>query len=170
MLPADIETLIRDSIDIYLKAQEYRPPRFGQRLLAQSFMGETIQPAKVAAVTAKEIQAISSGLVAAIKNVIKKVPISPYEGLQNDLLQLFDSEFDKCAETIRKFGDDTFKRLRANNSATGWFDERLEDARQARHLELKLLAAEASKADQKNTTRILYDSEHKQVGIVKPDV
>ena len=73
MLPADVELLIRDSIDVYLKAQCYRPPRFGQRLLAQSFAGETIQPAKVAAVTAKEIEAVSSGLVTAIKNVIEKV-------------------------------------------------------------------------------------------------
>jgi hypothetical protein len=88
MLPADVELLIRDSIDVYLKAQCYRPPRFGQRLLAQSFAGETIQPAKVAAVTAKEIEAVSSGLVTAIKNVIEKVPVNPYEGLQNDLLQV----------------------------------------------------------------------------------
>jgi hypothetical protein len=85
MLPVDVELLIRDSIDAYLKAQGYRPPRFGQRLLAQSFAGETIQPAKVAAVTAKEIESVSSGLVTAIKNVIEKVPVNPYEGLQNDL-------------------------------------------------------------------------------------
>jgi TIR domain len=58
MPPVDDELLIRDSIDVYFKAQGYRPPRFGQRLLAHSFAGETIQPAKVAAVTAKEIEAV----------------------------------------------------------------------------------------------------------------
>jgi hypothetical protein len=150
MLPPKVETLIRDSIDVYLKTQGYRPPRFGQRLLAQSFAGETIQPAKVAAVTAKEIEALSSGLVTAIKNVIEKVPVNPYEGLQNDLLQVFDSEFDKCAEAIGKFGGDTFKRLSANTSASSWFNDRLEDARRARHLDLKLLAAELLKSDQEN--------------------
>lgn len=147
MLPVEVEVLIRESIDVYLKAQGYRPPRFGQRLLAQSFAGETIQPVKVAAVTAKEIDAVSTGLVVAIKNVIEKVRIDPYEGFQNDLLQVFDSEFDECADAIRKFGGDTFKRLRADNSAGGWFDQRLDDARQARHLDLKLLAAEVLKRE-----------------------
>ena len=147
MLQPKVDTLIRDSIDVYLRAQGYRPPRFGQRLLAHSIDGEVIQPAKVAAVTAKEIEAVSKGLVTAIENVIGKVQMNPYEGLENDLLQAFDSEFDGCADAIRKFGGDTFERLRANNSATSWFNERLEDARKARHLELKLLAAELLKSE-----------------------
>jgi hypothetical protein len=150
MLPVDVKLLIRDSIDVYLKAQGYRPPRFGQRLLAQSFAGETIQPAEVAAVTAKEIEAVSSGLVMAIKNVIERIQINPYEGFQDDLLQVFDSEFNKCADAIRRFGGDTFKRLSANTSPAGWFDARLENARQARHLELKLLTAELSKSDRRS--------------------
>jgi hypothetical protein len=165
MLPADVELLIRDSIDVYLKRQGYRPPRFGQRLLAQSFAGETIQPAKVAAVTAKEIEAVSSGLVTAIKNVIEKVLVNPYEGLQNDLLQVFDSEFDKCADEIRKFGSDTLKRLSGNTSASTYFDDRLEDARKARHLELKLLAAEVLKSDRKDN-RILYNSENEPIAMI----
>lgn len=148
MLSAKIDSLVRDSIDVYLKRQGYRPPRFGQRLLAQSFAGEVIQPAKVAAVTAKEIEEVSSGLVTAIKNVIEKLQISPSEDIENDLLRVFDSEFDKCADAIRKFGGDTFKRLRAKDSASGWFDQRLENARQARHLELKLLAVETLNAQQ----------------------
>ena len=106
MLPAKISAVFRDSADVYLKAQGYRPARFGQRLLAQSFAGQTIQPAKVAAVTAKEIEAVSIGLVIAIKSVIEKFQINPYEGLESDLLAVFDSEFDKCAEAIEKFGRD----------------------------------------------------------------
>jgi TIR domain len=150
MLPPRIDTLIRDSIDVYLKAQHYRPPRFGQRLLAQSFAGETIQPARVAAVTAKEIEAISIGLVTAIKNVVEKVQIDPCESFQDDLLQLFDSEFNTCADAIQKFGSETFKKLSANTSPTDWFDTRLEDARQARHLELKLLAVELSNSGRRS--------------------
>src|SRR6267142_1224955 len=101
MLPPKVDILIRESIDVYLKAQGYRPPRFGQRLLAQSFAGEVIQPAKVAAVTAKEIEAISIGLVSAIRNVVEKFEINPDEDLENDMLQVFDSNFDKCADAIR---------------------------------------------------------------------
>jgi hypothetical protein len=150
MLPADVELLIRDSIDVYLKAQAYRPPRFGQRLLRQSFSGETIQPAKVAAVTGKEIEAISIGLVTAIKNVMEKVQIDSHESFQDDLLQVFDSEFNKCGDAIQKFGSETFKKLSANTSPADWFDARLEDARQARHLELKLLSAELSKSGRRS--------------------
>lgn len=169
MLPPKVDTLIRDSIEVYLKAQGYRPSRFGQRLLAQSFAGQTIQPAKVAAVTAKEIESVSIGLVIAIKSVIEKFQINPYEGLESDLLAVFDSEFDKCADAIRKFGSDTFKRLSANASASGWFDDRLKDARQARHIELKLLAAELLKSDRKPKQGIVYNSKHEQAGVVERD-
>src|SRR5690348_9936839 len=97
MLQPKVETLIRDSIDVYLKAQGYEHARFGQRLLSQSFNGQTIQPAKVAAVTAKEIETVSTGLVAAIRTVVEKAHVDPNESLETDLLAVFDSEFDKCA-------------------------------------------------------------------------
>jgi hypothetical protein len=169
MLPPDVDALIRESIDVYLKAQGFRPPIFGQRLLAQSFAGEVIQPAKVAAVTAKEIETVSNGLVKAIQNVTEKVQINPYDGFQSDLLQVFDSEFDKCADALRTFGVDSFRRLSADTSASGWFDEKLEDARKARHLDLKLLAAEVLKPDRKNTKRILYNSKNEPAGVVETD-
>ena len=169
MLSPKVDTLIRDSIEVYLKAQGYRPSRFGQRLLAQSFAGQTIQPAKVAAVTAKEIEAVSIGLVIAIKSVIEKFQINPYEGLESDLLAVFDSEFDKCAEAVEKFGRDTFTRLRANGAPSNWFTDRLEDARKARHVEIKLLAAEISKSNSGDTNRVLYNSDNEPVGIVDSD-
>jgi hypothetical protein len=169
MLPAKISALIGDSIDVYLKAQGYRPPRFGQRLLAQSFAGEVIQPAKVAAVSAKEIETVSNGIVEAIRKVIDKVEVTSYETFQSDLLQVFDSEFDKCAEAIRKFGCDTFSRLRANASPADWFNERFENARQARHLELKLLAAQVVNSDGKKTRGILYNSDNEPVAIIEPE-
>ena len=165
MLPAAVDTLIRESIDVYLKWQGFRPPRFGQRLLARSFGGEVIQPAKVAAVTAEEIETVSTGLVKSIQRVMEKVQITTYEGLQNDLLKVFDSEFDTCAAAIRKFGGDTLSRLSSNTSASGWFDQKLEDARKARHLELKLLAADL-KSHRADTPRVLYNSKNERVGIV----
>jgi hypothetical protein len=166
MFPAEIDTLIRDSIDVYLKSQGFRPSRFGQRLLGRSFAGDTIQPAKVAAVTSEEIETVSTGLVKCIQKVIDKVQITPYEGLQNDLLQLFDSEFDTCAEAIRKFVGEYLPRLSSNPSAAGWFDQKLEDARKARHVELKLLAAEVLKSDRNDTQRVLYNSKNEPIGVV----
>ena len=166
MLPPEADALIRESIDVYLKTQGFRPPTFGQRLLAQSFAGQSIQPTKVAAVSAKEIETVSSGLVTAIKSVVEKVQLNLYEGLQDDLLQLFDSEFNNCADAIRQFGAESFKHLSANTDPSDWFNGKLEAARQARHLELKLLAAELLKSDRNGTTRILYNSKNEPVAIV----
>ena len=149
MLPSNVENLIRETIEVYLKAQGYNTSRFGQRLLSQSFAGQSIQPAKVAAVTGKEIEAVSIGLVTAFTTVIEKVQMNPYEGLQNDLLEVFDSEFEKCGSALREFLRDTFKRLSATESVSEWVNERLADARKARHLELKLLAAELLKSDRR---------------------
>lgn len=168
MLPTAVDTLIRESIDVYLKSQGFRPPTFGQRLLARSFGGEVIQPAKVAAVTAEEIETVSMGLVKSIQKVIEKVQITPYDGLPNDLVQVFDSEFDTCAAAIRKFGTDSLTRLSSNSSVSGWFDQKLEDARKARHLELKLLAAEVLKSNRSEGPRVLYNSKQEPVGVVEP--
>jgi hypothetical protein len=167
MLPAEVESLIRDSIDVYLKARGFRPPTFGQRLLARSFGGESIQPAKVAAVTFEEIETVSKGLVESIQKVIDRVHITPYEDFENDLLQIFDSEFDTCAAAIRKFGVDYLARIAQNASASGWFDQKLEDARQARHLELKLLAAGVLKTNRNEGPRVLYNSKQEPVGVVE---
>jgi hypothetical protein len=166
MLPAELDTLIRESIDVYLKSQAFRPPRFGQRVLSRSFAGEAIQPAKVAAVTYEEIETVATGLVKSIQNVIEKVQISPYEGLQNDLIEVFDSEFDTCADAVRNFAGQHLTRLSSNPSAAGWFDQKLEDARNARHLELKLLAAEVFKSQGGHASRVLYNSKHERVGVV----
>src|SRR5260370_38309078 len=167
MLPAAIDTLVRDSIDVYLKSQGFRPPTFGQRLLARSFGGAVIQPAKVAAAVSTEIETVSTGLVKSIQNVIEKVQIAPYQGLQNDLLEVFDCEFDTCAAAIRKFGGDYLARTSSNVSASGWFDQRLEDASKARHLELKLLAVQVLKSGGNDTRRVICNSNHQPVGVVE---
>ena len=169
MLPATVDTLIRESIDVYLKSQGFRPPRFGQRLLRRSFSGDVIQPAKVAAVTSEEIETFSTGLVKSIQNVIEKVQITPYEELQNDLIQVFDSEFDMCAAAIRQFASETFYKLSANQPASDWFDEKFEHARKARHLELKLLAREVLNLNRNDKDRVLYNSKNEPVGVVDFD-
>lgn len=169
MLPTDIDALIRDSIDVYLKAQGFRPPRgFSQRLLAQSFAGEVIQPPRIAVGTMKEIETVSAGIVKAILKVVDAVQISYYEGLRDDLLEVFDREFDTCAVAIRNFVSDSFTRLAANTSVPDRVDNKLEDARKERHLELKLIAAGVAKSGGSATGRVLYDSSNQSVGIIDP--
>jgi hypothetical protein len=166
MLPAEVDGLIRESIDVYLKAQNFRPPRFGQRILARSSAEGGIQPAKVAAMTAEEIETVSTGLVTAIQNVIENVQITPNDDLQNDLLQVFDSEFNTCAAAVRKFAGDYLARIAPNLAGTDWLDQKLEDARQARHLEIRLLTAGVLKSERNDANRMLYNSKNEPVAII----
>jgi hypothetical protein len=156
MLPTEVDSLIRESIDVHLKAQNFRPPRFGQRILARSSAGGGIQPAK----------AVSTGLVTAIQKVIENVQIIPYDDLQDALLQVFDSEFDTCAAAIRKFAGDYLARIAPNLAGSGWLDQKLEDARQARHLEIRLLTAGVLKSERNDSNRILYNSKNEPVAII----
>src|ERR1700694_5127702 len=102
MLPKEIESLIRERIDVYLKSARFRPPTFGHRVAAKSFAGGVIQPYKLGPAVLEEIQTVSTGIFDSIKLVIGKVGISPYDGLQNDLLTEFDLAFDECAAQVRK--------------------------------------------------------------------
>ncbi len=168
MLPPDVETLMRDSIDVFLTSQGFRPPRFGQRLLAQSFTGDVIQPAKIAVVTFREIETVSAGVVRAIQMVADKIGIQPYEGLHKDFIDLFNSEFDQCAAAMRQFIGDSFKCLSGDASVSDRFDSELEKVRKARQVELRLIAAGLSKADGAETERIVYNSKSEPIGIVDP--
>jgi hypothetical protein len=141
MLPKDIEALIRERIDVYLISAQFRPPRFGQRVLAKSFSGGVIQPYKLGPAVLDEIQSASTGILEAITRVISKVGISPYDELQSDLLKEFDLAFDECAAQVRKLW---LSHERDNPIAAGAFDKSLNEVKAARHSDIKLLVAEIS--------------------------
>jgi hypothetical protein len=167
MLSPETETLMRDSIDVFLTSQGFRPPSFGQRLLAQSFAGDVIQPAKVAVVTFRELETVSTGIVEAIQNVVEKVEIQPYESLHKDLIEIFNVEFDQCAAALRRFVGDSFKKLSGDRSVSNRFDTEVEKVKKAKHVQLRLIVAGLSKSYGGETERVLHNSKSEAVGIVE---
>jgi hypothetical protein len=141
MLPKEIESLIRERIDVYLKATRFGPPRFGQRVLAKSIVGGVIQPYKLGPALFEEIESFSNGIFESIKLVIAKLRVSPYEGLQSDLIREFDLAFDECASLVRQLW---LSHDRNNPVAATAFDASLNEIKAARHSDIKLLVAEIS--------------------------
>jgi hypothetical protein len=116
VLPSNVESLLREQIDIDLHLQGFRPPAFSQRALAKSFGGEVIQPAKFALVVSNEISLLATTITEAIKKVIQKVQVSPYDALVEDLLRVYDDEFKPCLNDIQKFGVDNLARISAGSA------------------------------------------------------
>ena len=143
MLPKNIEALIRERIDVYLTSARFRPPRFGQRVAAKSFVGGVIQPYKLGPAVLEEIQSVSNGILEAITRVVSKVGVLPYEELQSDLLREFDLPFDECAAQVRKLW---LSHGRDNPIAAGAFDKSVNEVKAAQHSDIKLFVAEISQA------------------------
>lgn len=160
---------MRESVDVFLKAQAFRPPRFAQRLLGNSFSGDVIQPAKLAVTTFRELESISAGIVEAIRNVAERVAMAPYQNLAGDLVALFDSEFDACAAGMRECLAQNFKRLSDHPTVSARFDSELANVQQARHVELRVYAASIPDRDARDAPRILYNSNDESAGLVDLD-
>jgi hypothetical protein len=150
MLPTEIEGLIRERIDVYLKSAGFRPPTFGQRVLAKSMAVGVIQPYKLGGALIEEVQAASNGIFEAIKVVILKVGVAPYKELQTDLLTEFDFAFDECTAHIRKLWSDRIAESSGNRVvAVSSFELTLKNVKAARHSDLKLVLAELSQTQQR---------------------
>lgn len=141
MLPKEVESLIRERIDVYLKSARFRPPTFGQRVAAKSFAVGVIQPYKLGPAVLEEIESVSKGIFEAIKLVLIKVGLAPYENLGSDLLSEFDLAFDECSAHVRQLW---LSHQRDNPGAATAFDASLNEVKAARHSDIKLLVAEIS--------------------------
>lgn len=147
MLSKEIESLIRERIDVYLKEARFRPPRFGQRVLAKSIVGDVVQPYKLGPALLEEIRSFSNGIFESIKLVVTTLRVLPYQGLQTDLLAEFDLAFDECGFLVRQLW---LGHNRNNPAAATAFDARLKEMKAARHSDIKLLVAETSQTRQES--------------------
>ena len=93
--------LNREQVNVDLAAHKFRPPEFANRALSKAFMGATIQPAKFAIAIRAETELAGATISGAMQKVIMSVPMSPDESLANDLLAIFDSEFEPMIDAIR---------------------------------------------------------------------
>lgn len=169
MLPSNVESLLREQIDIDLRLQAFRPPAFGQRALAKSFGGEVIQPAKFALAISNEISLLATTITEAIKKVIQKVQVPPYDALVEDLLCVYDDEFKSCLNDIEKFGVDNLARISAGSAGLvpQWFDDKASLARAVGQMEIKLVAAELRERSSQPRGSVTLTIQNSQVGVVQ---
>src|SRR5882762_5999249 len=70
MLPALVESLLREQLDVDLRLNQFRPPAFGQRALAKSFGGTVLQPSKLVGALWGEIDLLGSVALEAMRKVL----------------------------------------------------------------------------------------------------
>jgi hypothetical protein len=104
MLPQMIESLMREQIDLDLRSNQFRPPRFDQRALRKSFNGGTLQPSKLVNALWSEIDLLGSIVLDAMRKVLSRAKVPPYRRITEDLLRVFESEVEPCMEDIRRMG------------------------------------------------------------------
>ena len=168
MLPEAINSLLREKIDAYLRTTGFRPPTFGRRIAAKSFAGGTIQPYKLGPAIAEEIDSVSNGIFESMKHVLDKISIAPYDDLQRDLLDLFDSEFDACAGLIRSVGEDYLRKASSSPTiVTQSLNDKVRDAKSARHTELKIIAAMIMQQPERQNGNVTLTIQNAQIGVLQ---
>jgi hypothetical protein len=177
VLPSNIESLLRGQIDIDLQLQGFRPPSTSSRTISQRVLNRSInagglQPAKFAVNVSNEISLVQNTITEAMKKVLSKVQVAPYDALADDLLHLYDEEFTACLNTIRDFAvreeqhEQSQQQLDRVRIPPQWFDEKANLARGVGEMEIKVLAAELEeRASRRNAVTMTITNS--QVGIVQ---
>jgi hypothetical protein len=169
VLPSNVESLLREQIDIDLRLQGFRPPRFGQRALGKSFGGQVIQPAKFAHALSNEISLLATTVTEAMKKVLQKAQVLPYDGMVDDLLQVYNDEFEPGVDNIKQFGVKTLTQISGGtaDSAPKWLNENASLAQATGQMEIKLVAAELGERASQRQGIVTLTIQNSQVGIVQ---
>ncbi|HSH38085.1 MAG TPA: hypothetical protein VK993_04800 [Chthoniobacterales bacterium] len=150
MLSNLLQSLLKEQVEVNLKIHGIQPARsFEQRALSKSFGGDTLQPARLAAATAEEIERLGNVVFDSMKKVITTVNPPSYNGFADDLLALFEGEFNGPLSQIRSFALQSLGRISSSNpvSHEEWFAAKADLTRAARTIDVKLLAASMMKPD-----------------------
>jgi hypothetical protein len=146
MLPPKIESLMREQIDVNLRSNQFRPPRFDRRALGKSFNGGTLQPSKLVHALWGEIDLLGNIVLEAMRKVVSSAKLAPYSGITEDLLQVFESEVELCMESIRRIGGEKLARI-SGPSEDGWFNRKADVARAAWKVDIKLMGIEIGESE-----------------------
>jgi hypothetical protein len=129
-------------------------------------MGATIQPAKFAIAIRAETELAGATISGAMQKVITSVPMSPDESLANDLLAIFDSEFEPMIDAIRYCYAEFLPKMGGNwnDHTQQWFAREAEQVRSTHRIEVKLMAAEVTKGQKKDTETVVITIQNSQIG------
>jgi hypothetical protein len=146
MLPQMIESVMREQIDVNLRSNQFRPPRFDQRALGKSFDGATLQPSKLVNALWGEIDLLGSIVLDAMRKVLSRAKVPPYSSITEDLLRVFESEVEPCMEDIRRIGSEKLSKI-SGPAGDAWFNRKADLARPAWKVEIKLMGMEIGKPE-----------------------
>lgn len=146
MLPPKIESLMREQIDVNLRSNQFRPPRFDQRALSKSFNGGTLQPSKLVQALWGEIDLLGGVVLDAMRKVASRAKVTPYSGITEDLVQVFESEVEPRMEDIRRIGGEKLAKI-SGPEGDGWFNRKADLARPAWKVEIKLMGIEIGESE-----------------------
>lgn len=165
MLPLEIETLLREQIDVDLALKQFRPARFGQRALAKSFNGGGLQPSRLVSALWAEIDLLGNTVLEAMRKVLSVSKISPNDGSVEDLLRIFESEVDPVMCEIRALGGTTLGKI--SGEPQGWFERKATLARKDWKIKIKLLRAEIMEAERDGNRTVTFTVQNSNVGVIQ---
>jgi hypothetical protein len=173
VLPNNVESLLREQIDVDLRLQGFRPTDSGQRTVSQRVLARSInagglQPAKFAVNVSNEISLFARTIAEAMEKVLEKVQVAPYAALTEDLLHVYDDEFTACLKMIEDFAvrneqtPDHVVRLPPH-----WFGDKASLAQANGQMKIKLLAAELDERASRREGGVTLTIKDSQVGVVQ---
>jgi len=165
MLALEIETLLREQIDVDLALKQFRPPRFSQRALAKSFNGGGLQPSRLVSALWAEIDLLGSTVLEAMRKVLSVSKTSPDDGSVEDLLRIFESEVDPVMCEIRALGGTTLAKI--SGEPEGWFEGKATLARKDWKIKIKLLRAEIMEAKRDGNRTVTFTVQNSNVGVIQ---
>ncbi len=158
---------MHEQIDVDLRLNQFRPPRFVQRALGKSFGGETLQPAKLAVALWGEIDLLGSVALDGIRKVLGKVKVEPYESVAEDLLGVFESEVDPSMDDIRRYGGESLAKV-SGNTGDDWFYPKANVVRAAWKMEIKLMGAEIMESGRSAKPQVTsFTIQNSNVGVIQ---
>lgn len=161
MLPAHIKALLVEQIQVDLRTKGTTPRDVQQRAAVKA-QTSGLQPAGHFAIGfSEEINTRAKIITEAIRLVLGEVRVTPYAGLSDDLVGLFDAEFNGVIAELRPKVVDACRT--AGITGDGGLARKIEDWRAVGKMNLKLLgAAIMEPARQANSTTFTINNS--QVG------
>jgi len=175
VVPSNVESLLREQVDIDLRLQGFRPasssPRVvSQRVLVRSIDAGGIQPAKFAVAVSNEISLLATTITEAMKKVLQKVQVAPDAALVNDLLHMYEQEFTEGLKIIKDFAVSKETQQPADRRVRlplQWFDEKASLAQAVGQMEIKLAAAELEERASRRYSDVILTIQNSQVGVLQ---
>lgn len=164
MLPPHIKALLIEQIQVDLRTKATKPRDVQQQGAAKAQMSGMRPAGHFAVAFSEEINLRAKVVAEAIRLVLSEVRVTPYAGLSEDLVGLFEAEFNGVIAELRPKVVEACRT--AGIAGDGGLAGKIEDWRAVGKMKVKLLgAAIMEPARQTNTTT--FTIHNSQVGAIQ---